>query len=333
MAERIALYIDGANVYFAQKEALGWWIDWPRFLDTMRQGRELVYANWYQAYRANPEPEQERFLHHLSMIGFAVRKKVCKQITDRLTGDVSLKGNLDIEVTIDALTQSEHYDTAIFVTGDSDFVPLLEALQHRGKRVMVVATQQNVAVELRQVVGVNYQDLRDMRHRIESDKRPPEPREREESSQGRGNGESLRVGSAGPRRLAEDADDFDEDYDDDFDEDRDDDLVPQWRRSYVEGEDFVDEEPMIDPYEVELPPEGAIIRARVQTVKKYGVFLDLHEHAKTLLHVKDMHRGFVPDAGEFYRVGEEVMVQIVSIDREKSPPEVRVEVVTPEMEY
>ena len=38
---------------------------------------------------------------------------------------------------------------AIFVTGDSDFVPLLESLQHRGKRVMVVATQQNVAVRTR----------------------------------------------------------------------------------------------------------------------------------------------------------------------------------------
>lgn len=332
MAERIALYVDGANVYFAQKEALGWWIDWPRFLEAMRQGRELVYANWYQAYRANPEPEQERFLHHLSMIGFAVRKKICKQITDRLTGDITLKGNLDIEVTIDALTQSEHYDTAIFVTGDSDFVPLLESLQHRGKRVMVVATQQNVAVELRQVVGVNYLDLREMRHRIESDKRAPESRVREESAMGRGNGDSLRSPTAMSKPALESAE-LDEDFDEDYDYVEDDDLVPDWRRSFVEGDEFDDEGPEIDPEDVELPPEGAIIRARVQTVKKYGVFLDLHEHAKTLLHVKDMHRGFVPDAGEFYRVGEEVMVQIVSIDRSKSPPEVRVEVVTPEMEY
>jgi len=41
----------------------------------------------------------------------------------------------------------------------------------------------------------------------------------------------------------------------------------------------------------------------------------------------------VPDAGEFYHVGEEIMVQVVSIDRERQPPEVRVQVVTPEMEY
>jgi uncharacterized LabA/DUF88 family protein len=135
MSERVAIYVDGANVYFAQKEALGWWIDWPRFLDAMREGKELASAHWYQAYRGNPEPEQDRFLHHLILVGFSVRKKVLKSIYDRQTGDTTLKGSLDIDLTIDALTEVDHYDSAILVTGDSDFVPLVEALQARGKRV------------------------------------------------------------------------------------------------------------------------------------------------------------------------------------------------------
>ena len=88
-----------------------------------------------------------------------------------------------------------------------------------------------------------------------------------------------------------------------------------------------------NPEDVELPLEGEIVRCKVQTVKRYGAFLDLHQHAKTLLHVKDMNRGFVPDAGEFYKVGQEVTVQVVSIDRTKQPPEVRVQVTTAEMEY
>ena len=46
-----------------------------------------------------------------------------------------------------------------------------------------------------------------------------------------------------------------------------------------------------------------------------------------------MNRGFVNDAAEYFRVGEEVMVQVVSIDWTRQPPEVRVQVVTPEMEY
>ena len=42
MTERVAIYVDGSNVYFAQKESLGWWIDWPRFLDATGEDRELV---------------------------------------------------------------------------------------------------------------------------------------------------------------------------------------------------------------------------------------------------------------------------------------------------
>jgi uncharacterized LabA/DUF88 family protein len=319
MTERIAVYVDGANVYFAQKDALGWWIDWPRFLDTMRIGRQLVSARWYQAYNRSPEPEQERFLHHLGLIGFAVRRKLLKQVFDRHTGTSSLKGSLDLELAIDCLNECHHFDTAIFVTGDSDFVPLLEALQQRGKRVMVVATPQNVAVELRQTVGVNFLDLCEMREQIESEKRPPEPRERVATGT---NGRTARTAAEEYDEEEYDDDEYDDEYDEDGYEDEYDDY------DLPEGEDGPP-----DPESIELPLEGEIVRCRVQTVKKYGVFLDLHQHAKTLLHVKDMNRGFVPDAGEYYHVGEEIPVQIVSIDRKKSPPEVRVQVVGVEAEY
>lgn len=303
--ERVGVYVDGANVYFAQKEALGWWIDWPSFLDTMREGRELVSARWYQAYRAAPEPEQERFLHHLTLVGFAVRKKILKSIYDRSSGSTTLKGNLDIDLTIDALTESDQYDTCILVTGDSDFVPLVEALQSRGKRVLVVATQANVAVELRQSVGVNYQDLRDLRDQIESDKPHPSRDEEEEAP------------APAPRRASTEPDE--------------DGLVDH---PTVNG----DHDPLHyaappRPQDIDLPPEGTVVECKVQAVKKYGVFLDLHEHAKTLLHVKDMNRGFVPDAGEYYHIGDPVSVQIVSIDRSRATPEVRVSVVTSDAEF
>lgn len=299
MTERVAIYVDGANVYFAQKEALGWWIDWPRFLEAMREGKDLVSARWYQAYRNNPEPEQERFLHHLTLVGFAVRKKILKSIYDRNTGDTTLKGNLDIDLTIDALIESEHYDVAVLVTGDSDFVPLVDILRARGKRVVVAATQQNVAVELRQAVGMNYLDLRDLRDRVESDKRPPERR-----NGGDGNHVTIR-----------------------HDEYEDDDMAYPTVRYNGFDEDDDPPPPMAPrPGDIELPQEGEIVRCRVQAVKKYGAFLDLHEHAKTLLHVKDMNRGFVPDAAEFYSVGDEVTVQVVGIDRTRETPEVRVQV-------
>ena len=316
MAERVAIFVDGANVYFAQKEALGWWIEWPRFLAAMREGRELVAARWYQAYNRTPEPEQERFLHHLTLIGFSIRKKVLKQVFDRTSGTYHMKGSLDIELAIDALSEADHYDTAIFVTGDSDFVPLLETLQRRGKRVMVAATPQNVAVELRQQVGVNFIDLNDLRDAIESDKRPPEPRDRRENG--------IRADPPSSRTEEEYEDEYDEEYDDDEYDEYDD----EYEDEYEPGE----APELVDPESIDLPEVGDVVECRVQTVKKYGVFLDLHQHAKTLLHVKDMNRGFVPDAGAYYDVGQEIPVRVISIDRRKSPPEVRVAVLTAETE-
>ncbi|HEX9641071.1 MAG TPA: NYN domain-containing protein [Candidatus Krumholzibacteria bacterium] len=311
-SERIAIYVDGANAYFAQKEALGWWIDWDAFLGAMQDDKELVSARWYQAYRATPESEQDRFLHHLTLMGFAVRKKIVQATYDHVSGQNVMKGSLDIELTIDALTESSHFDTAILVSGDGIFVPLVEALKARGKRVLIVSTDENVAVELRQAVGVNYIDFLDLRDQIESDKimesSPIESRPSRSIA-------PTREPAITPRKAPQ---------------------PPMRAAAATEGgsqDDDFEAESLPDPESIDLPVEGESIRCRVQAVKKYGVFLDLHQHAKTLLHVKDMNRGFVPDAGELYQVGEEIMVKVISIDRKVNPPEVRVTVVAPETEY
>ena len=344
MTERDAIYVDASNVYFAQKESLGWWIDWPRFLDATGEGREIVSARWYQAYREEPEPEQQRFLHHLALIGFAVRKKLLKQVFDRNSGSSHLKGSLNLELAIDALNDIDHFDTAILVTGDSEFEPLIAALQARGKRVVVMATSHNVAIELRNAVGVNYEDLSDLRDAIESGKRPPERAEAiveaaQPETQPEAEAEPLiepqpRVPDQPVARRPAGEDEFDDEYDDDEYDD-------EYDGEYDEEYDEDDFDPGVggtppavpNPEDVDLPLEGEIVRCKVQTVKRYGAFLDLHQHAKTLLHVKDMNRGFVPDAGEFYEVGQEIAVQVVSVDRTKQPPEVRVQVTTAAMEY
>lgn len=327
--ERIAIYVDGSNVYFAQKDALGWWIDWPRFLGAMGKDRQVVSARWYQAYRMEPEPEQHRFLHHLALIGFAVRKKLLKQVFDRTAGASHLKGGLNLELAIDALNDLDHYDTVVLVTGDSEFEPLVHALQARGKRVIVMATEQNVAIELRSAVGVNFADLADLRADIESGKRTADaPKPVVEAAQ-----------PIEPEADAPPVDD-DEGYDDeDYDDEEYDDEEYDEDYEEYEDEDGFNQGPGLmpptipNPEDMDLPLEGEIVRCKVQTVKRYGAFLDLHQHAKTLLHVKDMNRGFVPDASEFYEVGQEISVQVVSVDRSKQPPEVRVQVTTAEMEY
>ena len=59
------------------------------------------------------------------------------------------KGNMDVEITIDALHHLGKYDTAVFFSGDSDFLALVSYLRHAGKRIYIFSSRNNISEELR----------------------------------------------------------------------------------------------------------------------------------------------------------------------------------------
>jgi uncharacterized LabA/DUF88 family protein len=65
--------------------------------------------------------------------------KPAKEYTDA-QGRRKVKGNMDIELTVDALEIAPHVDHIVLFSGDGDFRPLIEALQRKGVRVSVVST-------------------------------------------------------------------------------------------------------------------------------------------------------------------------------------------------
>jgi uncharacterized LabA/DUF88 family protein len=65
--------------------------------------------------------------------------KPAKEFTDSL-GRRKIKGNMDIELAIDAMEQSETVDHLVIFSGDGDFTTLVEALQRKGRKVSVVST-------------------------------------------------------------------------------------------------------------------------------------------------------------------------------------------------
>jgi uncharacterized LabA/DUF88 family protein len=71
--------------------------------------------------------------------GFTVITKPAKEFFDA-AGRRKVKGNMDIELCVDALDMSAHYDPMVLFSGDGDFTALVAALQRRGKRVTVVST-------------------------------------------------------------------------------------------------------------------------------------------------------------------------------------------------
>ena len=150
--ERIALFIDGANLY-ATAKSLGFDIDYKRLLSLFREKGQLIRALYYTALAEDQEYSSIRpLIDWLDYNGFTMVTKPTKEFTDA-SGRRKIKGNMDIELAVDAMRLAENLDHIVIFSGDGDFRSLVDVLQEMGKRVSVVSTLQTqppmVADELR----------------------------------------------------------------------------------------------------------------------------------------------------------------------------------------
>ncbi|MBD9648626.1 uncharacterized LabA/DUF88 family protein [Ensifer sp. KUDG1] len=137
--EKIALFIDGANLYAASK-SLGFDIDYRKLLKAFQKRGYLLRAYYYTALIEDQEYSSIRpLIDWLDYNGYKVVTKPAKEFTDSL-GRRKIKGNMDIELAIDAMEQSETVDHLVIFSGDGDFTTLVEALQRKGRKVSVVST-------------------------------------------------------------------------------------------------------------------------------------------------------------------------------------------------
>jgi uncharacterized LabA/DUF88 family protein len=134
-----ALFIDGHNLY-ATAKALGFDIDYKRLLSEFQKRGELVRALYYTAMVGDEEYSSVRTLiDWLDYNGYTVVTKAAKEFVDEY-GRRKVKGDLGIELAVDALQLAEHIDDMVLFSGDGDFRSLVEAMQRRGVRVTVVST-------------------------------------------------------------------------------------------------------------------------------------------------------------------------------------------------
>jgi len=150
--ERIALFIDGANLYAAAK-SLAYDIDYKKLLTYFRDECILVRALYYTAIAEDQEYSSIRpLIDWLDYNGYSMVTKPTKEFTDA-SGRRKIKGNMDIELAVDAMELAEQLDHIVIFSGDGDFRSLVQTLQRKGKRVSVVSTLQTqppmVADELR----------------------------------------------------------------------------------------------------------------------------------------------------------------------------------------
>jgi uncharacterized LabA/DUF88 family protein len=170
-ANRTALFIDGANLYSTAK-ALGFDIDYKRLLKEFQSHGTLVRAFYYTAVTEDQEFSLVRpLLDWLDYNGFTVVTKPTKEFIDS-NGHRKVKGNMDVELTVDAIELADRVDQIVLFSGDVDFRSLVEAVQRRGVRVTVVSTISSqppiIADELRRQADV-FTDLMDLQSRIGRD--------------------------------------------------------------------------------------------------------------------------------------------------------------------
>src|SRR5687767_15421434 len=180
--EKTALFIDGANLY-ATAKSLGFDIDYKRLLREFQSRSNLLRAFYYTAVIEDQEYSSIRpLIDWLDYNGYTVVTKATKEFVDQ-TGRRKVKGNMDIELAVDAMELAGSLDHMVLFSGDGDFRSLVEAMQRRGVRVTVVSTITTqppmVADELRRQADI-FLDIVELQPKIGRDpaeRVPREPRE------------------------------------------------------------------------------------------------------------------------------------------------------------
>ena len=173
--ERIALFIDGANLYSAGK-SLDFDIDYNKLLDVFRKRGRLIRAYYYTAvYERDDYSALRPLIDFLDYNGYHVVTKSAKEHVDR-EGRKRIKGNMDIEMTVDMLSHIGAIDHMVLFSGDGDFCAAVKAVQDKGVRVTVVSTQKSkpsmLSDDLRRQAD-NIIELHDMSDMIGREKHNP----------------------------------------------------------------------------------------------------------------------------------------------------------------
>lgn len=167
--ERLALFIDGANFYAAVR-ALDLEINYRKLLSEFRNRGKLIRASYYTALIEDQDYSPLKpLVDWLDYNGFTIVTKTAKQYHDQETGAKRIKGDMDVDLTVDMLQAAEWTDHIVLFSGDGDFCALLRALQAKGVRVSIVSTTKSrppvASDELRRRAD-NFIELDDLAHLI-----------------------------------------------------------------------------------------------------------------------------------------------------------------------
>lgn len=143
--QRVAVFIDTQNLYHSAKNLYGAKVNFKNLLDEAVAGRQLIRA---KAYVVNTESgEESPFFEALEKLGIEIKTKDIQVFAGG-----AKKADWDVGLAIDSITAAPKLDSVVLVSGDGDFVPMVEYLQvHSGCQVEVMSFGRSSSHLLREV--------------------------------------------------------------------------------------------------------------------------------------------------------------------------------------
>jgi uncharacterized LabA/DUF88 family protein len=150
-SSRVAVFVDGANLYHAIKSYYRGVLDYSRLLEAAVADRKLLRATFYIVEKqetddAQNTPSARSFVYNLNKFGYKVRSKplqVHETITPEGERTVSHKGDWDVGIVVDMMRLAAHANAYVLVSGDGDYVEAVEYLQsEKGLRVEAISAAQ-----------------------------------------------------------------------------------------------------------------------------------------------------------------------------------------------
>lgn len=142
MRERVAIFIDGSNLYNGMRENLSnTRVNLNELIQQLRGDRPLFRAYYYNApltedYDSDLRDGQTRFFESLRRIPYVTVR--LGRLHRRHDGSLVEKG-IDVSIAVESLSLAyrDAYDVAVLVSGDGDYVELVEAIKRHGKQVEI----------------------------------------------------------------------------------------------------------------------------------------------------------------------------------------------------
>ena len=139
--QRVGVFVDVQNMYYSAKNLFGSYVNFAKILESAVAGRKLIRAIAY-VIKAQIREEQ-KFFEALEYQGYEIKIKDLQVFAGGIK-----KGDWDIGIAIDAIKLSRQLDVVAIVTGDGDFLPLVEYLQYHGLLVESLAFSETASAKL-----------------------------------------------------------------------------------------------------------------------------------------------------------------------------------------